>query len=112
MTSLSKYTEVQKQAAREACFADCSKGVHLDPENGCCSICKSPDECQGWVPYLSDAAREQCETCCGNGEIITDWERYLEPRKGDVGDEAVTECPDCSGYGSTPPPEEIGTEAS
>lgn len=40
-----------------------------------------------------------CETCQGNGEIITDWERYLHARKGDTGDEAVAECPDCSGQG-------------
>lgn len=40
-----------------------------------------------------------CGRCCGNGEIVTDWERYLKPLNGDVGDEAVAECPDCDGYG-------------
>lgn len=40
-----------------------------------------------------------CEQCQGNGEIIADWDRYLEPHDGDVGDEAVTECPDCDGTG-------------
>lgn len=40
-----------------------------------------------------------CERCQGNGEIVTDWNRYLHPRRGDIGDEAVKECPDCSGYG-------------
>ena len=40
-----------------------------------------------------------CERCQGNGEIVTDWERYLSPHKGDVGDEAVAECPDCGGEG-------------
>lgn len=40
-----------------------------------------------------------CETCQGNGEIVTDWERYLHARPGDVGDEAVAECPDCGGTG-------------
>lgn len=46
-----------------------------------------------------------CVTCQGNGEIVTDWERYLNARRGDVGDEAVTECPDCDGRGehATPP---------
>lgn len=42
---------------------------------------------------------KRCETCQGNGEIVTDWERYLKPHEGDVGDEAVAECPDCGGYG-------------
>lgn len=43
--------------------------------------------------------RKTCETCQGNGEIVTDWDRYLEPHAGDIGDEAVAECPDCDGYG-------------
>ena len=41
----------------------------------------------------------ECRTCQGNGEIVTDWERYLHPHSGDVGDEAVAECPDCDGRG-------------
>lgn len=41
-----------------------------------------------------------CQTCQGNGEIVTDWERYLHAHKGDIGDEAVAECPDCNGQGS------------
>lgn len=45
------------------------------------------------------ARAEQCPRCCGNGEIVTDWERYLHPQPGDVGDEAVTDCPDCDGTG-------------
>lgn len=40
-----------------------------------------------------------CPRCCGNGEIVTDWERYRHPHEGDVGDEAVAECPDCNGTG-------------
>jgi len=43
---------------------------------------------------------ETCERCCGNGEIVTDWDRYLKPRTGDVGDESVAECPDCNGEGT------------
>lgn len=43
---------------------------------------------------------ETCQRCQGNGEIVTDWERYKNPRPGDVGDEAVTECPDCDGAGN------------
>lgn len=41
-----------------------------------------------------------CERCQGNGEIVTDWDRYLHPHDGDVGDEAVAECPDCGGTGA------------
>lgn len=40
-----------------------------------------------------------CERCQGNGEIVTDWERYLHPYDGDIGDEAVAMCPDCCGTG-------------
>lgn len=43
--------------------------------------------------------RTMCEHCQGNGEIVTDWERYLAPHEGDLGDEAVAECPDCRGSG-------------
>lgn len=45
-----------------------------------------------------------CETCCGSGEIVTDWERYKHPHEGDVGDEAVAECPDCDGNGKIEAP--------
>ena len=48
---------------------------------------------------------ETCTTCCGNGEIVTDWERYLHPLRDDVGDEAVVECNDCAGTGITGPDE-------
>lgn len=41
----------------------------------------------------------QCEVCSGNGEIVTDWERYLHSQPGDVGDEAVAECEECFGSG-------------
>jgi hypothetical protein len=44
-----------------------------------------------------------CKRCQGNGEIVTDWERYRSPRPGDVGDEAVAPCPDCDGTGHTHP---------
>ena len=40
-----------------------------------------------------------CERCQGNGEIVTDWDRYLHGHDGDQGDEAVAECPDCNGTG-------------
>ncbi|WP_296584274.1 hypothetical protein [Xanthobacter sp.] len=44
-------------------------------------------------------AEEDCQNCAGNGEIVTDWDRYLKAHPGDVGDEAVAECPECSGTG-------------
>jgi len=62
------------------------------------------------APVDDGAVREICERCQGNGEIVTDWERYRHPRLDDKGDEAVAECPDCNGNGeieralSTPPP--------
>lgn len=40
-----------------------------------------------------------CDRCQGNGEIVTNWERYLHPAEGDIGDESVAECPDCCGTG-------------
>lgn len=49
-------------------------------------------------------AMTDCETCCGSGEIVTDWERYKHPRDGDVGDEAVADCPDCDGNGKVEVP--------
>jgi RecJ-like exonuclease len=42
---------------------------------------------------------ETCERCQGNGEVVTDWDRYLKPHPGDAGDEAVAECTDCNGDG-------------
>lgn len=50
------------------------------------------------------AASEDCERCCGNGEIVTDWERYLHAHDGDVGDEATEDCPDCGGTGKVDHP--------
>jgi hypothetical protein len=40
-----------------------------------------------------------CTKCQGNGEIVTDWERYKHQLPGDTGDEAVADCPDCDGTG-------------
>lgn len=41
--------------ARKMCFGRCSKGEFLDFENGCCSVCKTPSECQSWRAFSSDA---------------------------------------------------------
>ena len=51
------------------------------------------------APSLAAQDLVDCETCCGNGEVVTDWERYKHPHDGDVGDEAVADCPDCDGNG-------------
>lgn len=45
-----------------------------------------------------------CERCCGNGEIVTDWDRYKHAHEGDKGDEAVADCPDCDGTGKVDSP--------
>lgn len=50
-------------------------------------------------------ASEMCGTCQGNGEIVTDWSRYLGPAQpGDQGDEGTAPCPDCDGVGEVAPP--------
>lgn len=46
---------------------------------------------------------ETCETCQGNGEIVTDWARYKYPYFCDKGDEAVSPCQDCQGTGEIAP---------
>lgn len=51
------------------------------------------------TPAPQPALEEDCQNCAGNGEIVTDWGRYLKAHPGDVGDEAVAECPECSGTG-------------
>ena len=38
--------------ARQKCFAECRTGAFIDHEVGCLSICSSPRECGGWVPFL------------------------------------------------------------
>lgn len=43
--------------------------------------------------------RDQCESCQGNGEVITDWETYLEPPMGTDPEAGVSICPDCHGTG-------------
>lgn len=47
-----------------------------------------------------------CPRCQGNGEIVTDWERYLHGEPGDVGDEGTADCPDCFGTGEIEDEEE------
>lgn len=58
----------------------------------------SPFE-QGYVEAMFASGVRQCERCCGNGELIADEARYLSPLDGDKGDEAVGDCPNCSGRG-------------
>lgn len=44
-----------------------------------------------------------CQRCKGNGEIVTDWERYMRGHEDEHGNEAVAECPDCGGEGVIDP---------
>ncbi|MFN3387478.1 MAG: hypothetical protein ACK40O_00990 [Allosphingosinicella sp.] len=57
-----------------------------------------------WANIKADTARairalkdDWCERCQGNGEIVTDWERYLHGPLDENGDDAVAACPDCGG---------------
>lgn len=49
---------------------------------------------------IAGPPQETCQTCQGNGEVVTDWERYIHPLPGDAGDEAVAECQFCDGKGT------------
>lgn len=60
-------------------------------------VCHDRVNCAATGP--NDYWQEQCETCCGNGDIIMDWGRYLHSYPDDAGDEAVANCPDCDGSG-------------
>lgn len=51
-----------------------------------------------WL-FADSEPRMLCERCQGKGEIVTDWDRYLEPQLGDKGDEGTAECPECDGIG-------------
>ena len=44
--------------ARELCFKVCSTGGFLDFEAGCCSVCRSPEECQGWRTFAHEARKD------------------------------------------------------
>lgn len=48
---------------------------------------------------VASSRKITCERCQGNGEIVTDWDRYMHEHDGDTGDEAVDQCPDCDGEG-------------
>lgn len=43
-----------------------------------------------------------CEKCQGNGELVTDWVRYLHGPLDENGEDAVEDCPDCDGTGELP----------
>lgn len=40
-----------------------------------------------------------CEHCQGNGELVTDWGRYLRGPLDENGEDAVAPCPHCYGTG-------------
>ncbi|MFG1332069.1 hypothetical protein V5F41_12555 [Xanthobacter autotrophicus] len=63
----------------------------------------------------AESVEVDCQNCAGNGEIVTNWDRYLHSHPGDTGDEAVAECPCCDGTGKVstapaPPPEPAKAE--
>lgn len=49
----------RERAARALCFKRCSAGKFLDPENGCVSVCKSADECQGWRALVHEVSSQR-----------------------------------------------------
>lgn len=48
---------------------------------------------------IVEPEQRTCPTCQGNGEIITDWGRYMHGEPADIGDEGTAECIDCDGTG-------------
>lgn len=44
------------------------------------------------------AAHVMCKTCQGNGEIVTDWDRYLAGESSEP--DVIDECHDCDGTGA------------
>lgn len=40
---------------------------------------------------------DNCERCQGNGEIVVNWELYLNPPEGASADAGTSRCPDCQG---------------
>ncbi len=46
-------------AARSLCFSKCSAGDFLDFENGCVSVCKSVEDCQGWRALVGDVTPDR-----------------------------------------------------
>lgn len=54
---------------------------------------------QGYVEAMFADGVADCKSCAGNGEVVTNWDRYLKGEPGDVGDEATATCPDCDGQG-------------
>jgi|GEM_PF-5446670 len=42
-----------------------------------------------------------CERCQGNGELVTDWDRYLNGPLDENEEDAVEPCPDCDGTGGS-----------
>jgi hypothetical protein len=65
-------------------------------------------DCETDTTVIVDAPHTTCERCQGNGEIVTDWDRYMRGHEDENGNEAVAECPECGGEGiidATPAPQ-------
>ena len=48
---------------------------------------------------LTEAGRQECSTCQGDGEIVTDWDVYLNPWPKAPGEAGKQACFACDGSG-------------
>ena len=55
-------TEDDKRLAQWLCFKYCERGDFVDPENGCFAPCKTADECEGWITFLSDIPKRVAQS--------------------------------------------------
>ena len=56
---------------------------------------------QGCIEALFASLSTLCETCQGNGEVVTDWGTYLKPPEGAEADAGTATCAACDGQGRT-----------
>lgn len=56
---------------------------------------------QGCIEALFASLPTLCETCQGNGEVVTDWGTYLKPPEGAEADAGTATCAACDGQGRT-----------
>lgn len=56
---------------------------------------------KGCIEALFASLPTLCETCQGNGEVVTDWGTYLKPPEGAEADAGTATCAACDGQGRT-----------
>lgn len=54
---------------------------------------------KGCIEALFASLPTLCETCQGNGEVVTDWGTYLKPPEGAEADAGTATCAACDGQG-------------